>query len=321
MSGVGILCFTASYFVALCLEISRIFFRSPVRNVFSLGWVVAGLSAHTAYLYFRHSVSVVPIDGADSYFLVSAWGLILIYLYLHCFHAKIPFGLIVLPIVLLLIGGAVLIPNSPEARPLTPWEVDAAARINPLWKRIHAGTFFLATLCVSVGFVAGILYLVQDRRLRRKRSAPSKLKLPTLEWSLAVCRKAVGGAILLLGACIFSGILLRPTGSQSQNIVSWTDPLVVGTVLMFAFLLLFSGVLSASFVKKEGRHVAWLTFFAFLFLLCMLVFGILSQNAHWKRSRSLGATTFSVQSIDDDVRLRSVREAGMIPSTIREEGR
>lgn len=282
MSGVGIICFTASYAVALCLELTRFLFRSPIRNAFILCWILAGLAAHTAYLYYQHSVSVVPIDGAESYFLVSAWGLVLVYLYLFCFHAGTPSGLVFLPITLLLIGGAILVPGNVPDETLPGTIAASQAEIGSLWKRIHTSTFFLATLSVCIGFVAGLAYLIQDRRLRSKRAPMVAIKLPTLEWSLMICRRMLGAAMLLLGACILSGLNLRPTPSA----ISPTDPLILGTFLMFVFLLLFSGILSAGFLKKEGRYVAWLTFFAFLFLVCMLLLSILFSDAHWKRMRS-----------------------------------
>lgn len=275
MAGVGILCFAASYALALCLEISRIFFRSSVRNIVSFLWIIAGLTAHTAYLYY-HAVSRIGIGNAESYFLVSAWGVVLVYLYLICFQSKTPFGLVFLPIALLLIGGAVLVPDHlPETK---------AETASTLWKQIHAGTFLLATLSVCIGFVAGILYLTQDRRLRLKRPVLEGLRLPTIEWSLSICRQAIGASIFLLGASIFSGVLLRAVGPNSGSRVSFADPLVVGTILMFAFLLFFSGIMSLKLFKTEGRYVALLTLLAFLFLICELGFAVFMQTSHWKRN-------------------------------------
>lgn len=286
MSGVGILCFTASYALAFGLEISRFFIRIPFRTGQIVFWTLAGLTAHTAYLYYHHAVSRGPVDGAESYFLVSAWGLTLVYLYLFCFHPKTPFGLVLWPIVLLLIGGAAVasVPTDGQVAPA------ASVDIALFWKRLHAATFFLATLAICVGFVAGVLYLIQDARLRRKRPPMPLFQLPALEWSLAVCRRAMGASIFLLASCIFSGLLLRAQGSATRNTVSWTDPLILGTILMFAFLLPFSGVLSAGFFKKKGRDVAVLTLVGFLFLVFILVFALVFQSSHWKQSPSPGPT-------------------------------
>ena len=49
-SGISIICFAASYAVALCLEFSRLFFRVSLRTAVMVGFVVAGLVAHSLYL-------------------------------------------------------------------------------------------------------------------------------------------------------------------------------------------------------------------------------------------------------------------------------
>ena len=53
LSGVGIMCFAASYSVALALELTRLLFRSGIRGAAMLGFAGAGLVAHSAFLYYR----------------------------------------------------------------------------------------------------------------------------------------------------------------------------------------------------------------------------------------------------------------------------
>ena len=50
LGGVSLICFTASYWVALALEASRLVFRLPVRWLAIVGFSAAGLLAHTIYL-------------------------------------------------------------------------------------------------------------------------------------------------------------------------------------------------------------------------------------------------------------------------------
>ena len=140
-------------------------------------------------------------------------------------------------------------------------------------KPIHTVSILLTTLGVSVGFVCGVLYLVQDRRLRQKVIGQSLLRLPTIEWSRTACRHAIGVSLVFLGTCILSGVLMQP---------KMFDPLVIGTLAMFGFLLLFSGVLSARFDKQEGRRVAILTLISFLFLVTIFLLAIFYQGSHWK---------------------------------------
>ena len=50
LAGISLTCFTASYAVALALEITRMWFRSGLRRALMLGFAAAGVLAHTIYL-------------------------------------------------------------------------------------------------------------------------------------------------------------------------------------------------------------------------------------------------------------------------------
>ncbi len=285
MSGVGVLCFAASYAIAFLLEcvsvaLGRLRCHSPLANKHLRAWAVtvwavAGFAAHSAYLFHRQAILRNAIDSAESFFLVTAWGLVLLYLHLRCFRPKIPFGLIIWPLVLGLIWiGVAAAPT--EGADLAP--DGAVAPVVVMWKRIHVATFFLTTLSVCIGFVAGLTYLIQDRLLRRKLP-PRFLTLPSLEWSLTVCCQSIGASFFLLGASIFFGWLLTP---NRQDFLYWNDPLVVGTMMLFVFLLLFSSTLISRHRKTDGRYVAILTTVAFLFLLAILLLGVLVRTTHWQ---------------------------------------
>ena len=51
LSNISLTCFAASYFVTLGLEISRLFFRIPVRWIVMIAFAAAGLFAHTAVFF------------------------------------------------------------------------------------------------------------------------------------------------------------------------------------------------------------------------------------------------------------------------------
>ncbi len=53
VSGISVVCFAASYAVALACEASRLVFRSGVRGAVMVGFAAAGLFAHTLFLGWR----------------------------------------------------------------------------------------------------------------------------------------------------------------------------------------------------------------------------------------------------------------------------
>ena len=63
LSGIHIFCFFASYLVVLGLEVSRLFFRMPVRLVVMLGFAAAGFVAHTLYLWHGRGRGALPLSS------------------------------------------------------------------------------------------------------------------------------------------------------------------------------------------------------------------------------------------------------------------
>jgi ABC-type uncharacterized transport system permease subunit len=276
LSGVSTICFAASYAVALALEVSRLLFRSGVRGVVMLGFAGAGLLAHTAFLYYRAlSAAGAPLSSEQDWFLVAAWVLVVVYLYLAILHPRVPFGLFLLPLVLGLIAAATFLAQTqPLAR-------EPASRI---WGAIHGISIVLATVAVLVGFVAGLMYLGQTRRLKRKHPAAVRLRLPSLEWLQWANGRAIVASVVMLGLGVLSGMILNRInlGSEAERL-DWSDPVVLSTWLMFFWLL--SAVVLSTFHRpvRQGRRVAYLTVASFVFLVMMLAVGLLAESRHWGR--------------------------------------
>src|SRR4030095_1275484 len=154
MSGINIICFAASYGVALALEVTRLFFRLPVRLVVIMGFMVAGLFAHTVYLWMRAAhvlPSGSPLSSWYDWYLVAAWILAAAYLGLLIARPQTNVGIFLLPVVLALIGVA------HTFRDVAPFPRDRALQ---MWGMAHGVMLLLGTVAVSFGFVAGLLLLL-----------------------------------------------------------------------------------------------------------------------------------------------------------------
>jgi ABC-type transport system involved in cytochrome c biogenesis permease subunit len=159
LSGISIFCFAASYTVALLLEASRLVFRSGVRGALLLGFGAAGLLAHT--LYLGHRAVAAPAAALSSeydWYLLAAWVLAAVYLYLTLQHQRTAVGLFILPLVLGLIGCARFADQVPFPQ----------TRALQIWGAIHGGFLLLGMVAVLVGFVAGMMHLLQSYRLKHK---------------------------------------------------------------------------------------------------------------------------------------------------------
>src|SRR5438067_8360505 len=105
LAGINIVCFAASYLVALVLEITRLFFRLPIRALIIIGFMLAGLFAHTVFLCLRANVAAgSPLSTWYDWYLVAAWILALMYLGFAISRPQTNIGLFLLPLVLLLIA-------------------------------------------------------------------------------------------------------------------------------------------------------------------------------------------------------------------------
>jgi len=273
LSGVSVTCFAASYAVALVLEITRLFFRSGIRGALMLGFAGAGLVAHTAFLAYRAAETTgSPLSSKQEWYLIAAWILVVVYLYLTSYHPKTAFGVFLLPMVLGLIGvGALLADAAPFTRMPS----------SELWGTIHGTSVLLATVSVLIGLTAGLMYLWQAYRLKHKLPARTGLRLPSLEWLQRVNSRAIVIAMIMLGIGILSGALLNLIRFRNRaEGVPLTDPFVVSTMVMFVWLLLSSVIGIFYRPAREGRRVASLTVVSFLFLAIALGIGLFVDTQH-----------------------------------------
>lgn len=273
LSNVHIFCFAASYSVALLLEISRLFFRAPVRIIVAAGFTAAGLLAHTVFVVMRATPNPEqppPLSSWFDWLLLLAWGVAAMYLFSVLRRPQAAMGIFMLPLVLLLIGVASLFSR------VAPFPRDQALCV---WGMIHGVALLAGAVAVMIGLVAGAMYLVQSYRLKHKLPPRQGLRLPSLEWLQSVNRRSLVASSCLLAAGLLAGVALnlvqRPVG------MPWTDPVVWtsgGLFLWLVAVLLFESLYKPA---RQGRKVAYLTLASFVFLglvLCIVLFGP-SQHA------------------------------------------
>jgi ABC-type transport system involved in cytochrome c biogenesis permease subunit len=255
MDRVTIVCFIASYGVALALEVLHQFRPWPAVRLLGLVFGAAGLVAQTIFLVVQRP----PLAWQYGWMLFLAWILAFFYLFGSLHHRRQAWGVFVLPLVLgLVVFGAAFGPKGEE----TPRS--ELVSFQDLWSKAHAGLLFLAAVGVCVGFLASLMYLVQARRLRVKKVPGRGLKLLSLERLEAMNRRAINLAFPLLTAGILVGALLL----FQDHLPGWTDPRVLASVVLWlAFVVLL--YLRYGY-HLRGRRVALLTILTFVLLLCCL---------------------------------------------------
>lgn len=272
LSGVSIMCFTASYAVALALEVTRFFFRSSVRGVVMIAFAAAGLFAHTVFLWNRAAHATgAPLSSQQDWYLISAWIFVAGYLYVTCWQRKTSMGLFVLPVVFLLIGAAAWFADP------RPYDIEPAIEV---WGIAHGLSILLATVVVLVGFLSGLMYLFQAYLLKHKVIASGVFRLPSLEWLQAMNRRAMLIAAPLMGVGVLAGLVLNLIHRPHQ--LPWRDPLSLITLVAFAWLVVAGLVSTLYQPMRHSRKVAYLTLLSFLVLAAMLAVGLFAGTQHRK---------------------------------------
>ncbi len=273
MGGIQVFCFVASYTIALALEATRLWFRSGLRGALMVGFGAAGLIAHTWFLLSEAALDPAigaPLSNWFDWYLAAAWALAVAYLYLTLAHPRTPVGLFLLPVVLALIGVAHHFRDAPG------FSRDAALN---LWGWTHGVALLAGSVVVIGGFIAGVTYLLHSELLKRKASPTTGLRLPSLEWLETVNARSLPLSAVLLGMGLLTGIILNLIKQQRQlALMSWTDPVVWSSGVLFAWLTvacIFSFVYRPA---RKGRKVAYLTVASLAFLLLALVMTLFFTN-------------------------------------------
>lgn len=282
MSGISIICFAASYAVALCLEVTRLFLRVSLRTAIMVGFMVAGLIAHSIYLGGEAQQGLASGNPLSSWYhgcLILAWLLAVCYLALSLWRKPTAIGLIFLPTILMLVAIAQVFPRTPQLTGET---------VHRVWSIAHGVALLLGTAAVIVGFTGGLLYLVQSYRLKHRVFITPALRLPSLERLQRISEGALVTSCWLLVIGLLSGVLLNWRRGAEANL-PWSDPVVWSSALLLIWLL--TALTFNAFYKpaRQGRKLAYLTFASFVFLGLVLAIMILVPDSHGSDSQTVRA--------------------------------
>lgn len=297
LSNITITCFAASYGVTLALEASRLFFRAPIRLAVMLGFAMAGWFAHTAYLLnlaqqeITAGNQIALFSDWHAWCMLAAWIMAGAYLGLTLRRPKNNVGLFILPLILLFVGIAVACADS-EGFP--------RAAVQSVWGIIHGVCLLIGTVAVMLGFAAGVMYLIQANRLKHKRMASSRIRLPSLEWLQRFNKESLHLSTTFLFLGLLSGIILS---FNKHTRITWTDPVILTSTILFLWL---AGVSIFEYFyrpARQGHKVAYLTVCNFVFMTIALATVFLGDHG--------GATvTWLFELLDQSESLAMVCEAG-----------
>jgi ABC-type uncharacterized transport system permease subunit len=219
--------------------------------------------------------SGLPISTAD-WLLWAAWLLALIYFAMVFYLPRTPTGIVLLPIVL----GLLLASNWASTVPL------ASEQSLYAWGALHGILLLAGTLAVCIGFLAGLMYLVQSYSLKHSRSPVNGLRLPSLEWLERVNSRTLAISTVLITLGFITGIVMSVVIHRGESAyVLWADPVVISLAAMLVWLIAAEAFRLIYPAARQGRKVAYLTLASFVFLVIAIGSFTMLDNVHGSNRR------------------------------------
>ena len=273
LSEISVTCVFASYFTVLVLELLRFFGRIPGRGLFVIAMMSVGLFTHVCYLMLQATALEGMERGGNEVGLLATWsdwslllalGLAIAFFVLYLRRPDTIISFFFLPAVMGLLGLAFALRDRP------PFSRTEAVEV---WRSVHAIAMMAGSIAVLIGFLAGIMYLVQSRRLKQKR-AGSSFRLPTLESLGRLNRRCLVGSTIAVGIGLIAGVVMN---LNLWGHVGWTDRGVLLSVLLLVWLLGATGLEFFYAPASHGRKAVYLTLASLGFLVLAMI-GVLTTS-------------------------------------------
>jgi len=147
------------------------------------------------------------------------------------------------------------------------------------WLMIHVSVIVLSYMVFTMGFICGLMFLLQDRVVRSKNSGFFLKSLPSLELSESLSKTSILIGFPLLSLGILLGILGGEYLIDEQLHMAWyQDPKVVVSMVTW-------GVYGGLLLLRElwlvrGRKFAYLSILGFGMVLVTIFVDVLWQGIH-----------------------------------------
>jgi cytochrome c-type biogenesis protein CcsB len=243
------------YGAAFVLFVYHLVSKRPVFNRWGTFVVVAAWLAQTVSLASRGvSAGHVPVFGAYESLSLIAWFVVLVYLVLELRTNVRAIGLYTMPAVLIFLGVA--------------WaNYRAPAGLLPVLKSdlvaLHVTVIFTSLAAFILAAGAALLYLIEDRELKRHGVSAVLGRLPSLETLDRLTFHAILFGLPFLSMGIIAGIIR----AQKWGVHQWyLDPLVLLAIVAWAVYATF--LYARVGAGWRGRRTAYL---ALAGLVCLLL--------------------------------------------------
>ena len=220
--------------------------------------LLAGFAFLTLFVgYEYYALGVAPVLTLKSSLSFFAWTVLLVYVLFHLKFRLMVLGSFVAPV-----AACLLILSST----LPAGDVMVKPVFRSLWLPVHIGTAFVGNGFFAVTFVAGIMYLIQESQIKKKRLGSLYSRLPSLETLDSINHFALICGFTFMTAGMITGSIYAQYALGSY----WRwDPKEVCSLMAWIFYAVLLHERLA--VGWRGRRAALLSLFGFLILVLAFV--------------------------------------------------
>jgi cytochrome c-type biogenesis protein CcsB len=249
----------ASYTLGLLHSVFGFYKKRQVFVRLALWMVVFGFACHTLFL-IRLGVlgGHFPIANLSEALCAFAWCISLSFLIANFRYRINALGAFILPLVSLLTIFSLFV-----------WEENhpIPAQVEKGWVCFHSSVAFIAYAAFFLTFIAGILYLIQEKELKDKNFRFLYFRLPSLQVCDELLRRFLFVGFVAMSLAIISGIVLAP--QAWGRFWSWEPKQIASLITWAIYFILVNYRLSA---KWHARRAAYISILGFASTLC--TFGI-----------------------------------------------
>ena len=221
-------------------------------------WVTtAGFVFHTSFIALRWLSQGHWYDKTTFF----AWAIILIYLGLSRLTRLHTIGVFVVPIAFIAIFIAYTLPKGDTAVPVA---------LQNYWLIAHVPIIFLAYAVFVAAFGFGLMYLIEEKRIRKKKYTLIYNLLPALGQSDELAHKCILAGVVLLTVGVFMGGLWMQFDPKSAP--KWNDWKVVLTIT--TWFIYVSQLAIRQVFGWRGRKTAYSAIIG----LCAILFTYIGVN-------------------------------------------
>lgn len=226
-------------------------------------WRHIAMPAALAGVFFHFVAMAEMLNAAhhalpvDTHETLSMLGLLLgaAFLILATTYRTVSFGIFLLPV-------AALLTLVPAFRPGA--EVLDYPLLHTGWLFLHVALLLAAYAALLISLIASVLYLIQERRLKQKRTTQARSWLPPLETTDQIALKS-----LLFGLpCMTAGLLIGSVVAlETIGPAFFADPKVLLSLAMWVVYVAMIYIRRHSGLR--GRRAVYLSGFVFLIVLAV----------------------------------------------------